>query len=333
MTLGIAGIAFHLPDEILDNAALARRQPRFRPEKVKAKTGIDRRHIAAAGETAGDLATIAAAKLLAEHDVDLGTIDYLILCTQAPDYFLPSTACLIHRRLGLNPTAGAVDINLGCSGFVYGLGLAKGLIESGQAGRVLLLTADTYSKFIALDDLGTRTIFGDGAAATLIEARSGGGIGPFVYGTDGRGAEHLIVPTGGLRDRSGTGTGYETHSGERGQGLSLHMNGPEVFNFTIAAVPRAIEQLLTKAGCEISAIDLFVFHQANTTMLEALRCKLEIPPERFYVNLEGGNTVSSTIPIALSRAAAAGVLRPGMQVLLLGFGVGYSWAGTLLRWG
>jgi 3-oxoacyl-[acyl-carrier-protein] synthase-3 len=333
MTLGIAGIAFHLPDEILDNASLARDQPRFQPEKVKAKTGIDRRHIAAADETAGDLATIAAAKLLAEHEIDPGAIDYLILCTQAPDYFLPTTACLIHRRLGLQPTAGAVDINLGCSGFVYGLGLAKGLIETGQAGRVLLLTADTYSKFIAIDNLGTRTIFGDGAAATLIEARPGGGLGPFVYGTDGRGAEHLIVPTGGLRNRAGTGTGYQIHGGEHAPGSPLHMNGPEVFNFTIAAVPRAIEQLLAKAGCGMAAIDLFVFHQANTTMLEALRRKLEIPPERFYVNLEGGNTVSSTIPIALSRAAAAGALRPGMLVLLLGFGVGFSWAGALLRWG
>src|ERR1700722_427857 len=148
MTVGIAAIAFHLPEAILDNAALARQQPRFQPDKVKAKTGIDRRHIAAAGETAGDLATQAARKLLAESGIEAATIDYLILCTQAPDYFLPSTACLIHQRLGLKPSAGAVDINLGCSGFVYGLGLASGLIQTGQAARVLLLTADTYSKFI-----------------------------------------------------------------------------------------------------------------------------------------------------------------------------------------
>ncbi|MEI9985277.1 MAG: ketoacyl-ACP synthase III [Aliidongia sp.] len=333
MGVGIAGIAFHLPADILDNAALARHAPRFQPDKVKAKTGIDRRHIAAAGETAGDLATEAARKLLAQMDLDPGAIDYLILCTQAPDHFLPSTSCLIHRRLGLEASAGAVDFNLGCSGFVYGLGLANGLIVSGQAERVLLLTADTYSKFIDIDDLGTRTIFGDGAAATLIEARPDADIGPFVYGTDGSGAEHLIVPAGGLRDRHGAGDGYMTHSGERGPGKPLHMNGPEVFNFTIAAVPRAIEQLLAKAGIGPEAVDLFVFHQANSTMLEALRRKLEIPPERFYVNLEAGNTVSSTIPIALHRAAETGVLKTGMNVLLLGFGVGYSWAGTLLRWG
>jgi 3-oxoacyl-[acyl-carrier-protein] synthase-3 len=332
MDVGIAAIAFHLPEAVLDNAALARANPRFRADKVKAKTGIDRRHIAAAGETAGDLATKAALGLLAETGIDPAAIDYLILCSQAPDYFLPSTACLIHRRLGLRPGAGAVDMNLGCSGFVYGLGLAGGLIASGQAASVLLLTADTYSKFIDVEDLGTSTIFGDGAAATLIQARAGGGLGPFVYGTDGGGAEHLIVPTGGFRDRGGDGV-YATHASETVRGRPLHMNGPEVFNFTIAAIPRAVDALLAKAGIGLEAIDLFVFHQANTTMLEALRRKLDIPGDRFYVNLDGGNTVSSTIPIALRRAADEGALLPGMKVLLLGFGVGYSWAGTLLRWG
>jgi 3-oxoacyl-[acyl-carrier-protein] synthase-3 len=332
VTLGIAGIAFHLPDAVLDNAALAREFPRFQPDKVKAKTGIERRHIAAADETAGDLAVQAALKLLALPGIRAETIDYLIFCTQAPDYFLPGTACLIHRRLGLKPEAGALDINLGCSGFVYGLGLASGLIGGLQAGRVLLLTADTYSKFIARDDLGTRTIFGDGAAATLIEARPGAGIGPFVYGTDGSGAEQLIVPTGALRDRGG-GAGYDSHNAAHATGTPLQMNGPAVFNFTIAAVPRAVEQLLDRSGQSRDDIDLFVFHQANATMLEALRRKLDIPPERFLVDLDCANTVSSTIPIALARAAAAGALRPGMQTLLLGFGVGYSWAGTLLRWG
>jgi 3-oxoacyl-[acyl-carrier-protein] synthase-3 len=331
MEVGIAAIAFHLPSDVLDNARLAEVNPRFQPDKVKAKTGIDRRHIAAAGETAGDLATQAARKLFDEAGIDPATIDHLVLCTQAPDYFLPSTSCLIHHRLGLKRSCGAFDMNLGCSGFVYGLGLAGGLIASGQGSRVLLLTADTYSKFIAVDDLGTRTIFGDGAAATLIEARPGAVLGPFVYGTDGGGAQHLIVPTGGFRERMAEG-GYQTHTGETAPGRKLHMNGPEVFTFTISSIPSAVEQVLAKAGCGMDAVDLFVFHQANATMLEALRRKLEIPPERFFVDLDAGNTVSSTIPIALCRAVEAGVLRPGMTVLLLGFGVGYSWAGTLLRW-
>jgi 3-oxoacyl-[acyl-carrier-protein] synthase III len=332
MHVGIVSIAYHLPDHVLDNHALAATNPRFQPDKVKAKTGIDRRHVAAPDETAADLAVKAAERLFAGNDIVRETIDLVIFCTQAPDYFLPTTACTIHARLGLPSHAGAFDINLGCSGFVYGLGLAAAMIETGQASRVLLLTADTYSKFIDVEDLSVRSIFGDAGAATLIEGGRGG-LGPFVYGTDGKGAEHLMVPTGGLRSPVGEGF-YTIHGGAQRTGRPLHMNGPEVFNFTIAAVPKAVEALLAKAGLPPEAIDLFVFHQANTTMLEALRRKLDIPPERFFVDLsDAGNTVSSTIPIALARAAAQGRLAAGNRVMLVGFGVGYSWGATVLTWG
>ncbi|MDB5362912.1 MAG: ketoacyl-ACP synthase [Rhodospirillales bacterium] len=336
MQVGIVSIAYHLPDEVLDNESLAAANPRFRAEKVKAKTGIDRRHVAADDETAADLAVKAAERLFAERGIARDTIDLVIFCTQAPDYFLPTTACIIHARLGLSTTAGAFDINLGCSGFVYGLGVAGAMIETGQANRVLLLTADTYSKFIDIGDLSVRSIFGDAGAATLIEGGRGA-LGPFVYGTDGTGAGHLIVPTGGLRSPSDgveTGGGYTVHGGRHRPGKPLHMNGPEVFNFSISAVPKAVEALLEKAAVPIDAVDLFVFHQANTTMLEALRRKLDIPPERFFVDLsDAGNTVSSTIPIALRRALEQGRLQPGYRVMLVGFGVGYSWAATLLTWG
>lgn len=323
MRVGITGIAYHLPDAVLDNDALARLAPKFQPDKVRDKTGIDRRHIAAPGECASDLAAAAARRLFDETGRAPRDVDYLIFCTQAPDYFLPSTACLLQQRLGLPSSAGALDINLGCSGFVYGLGLAGGLIASGQARQVLLLTADTYSKFMGAGDVGTRSIFGDGAAATVIEevpGAAGGELGPFVYGTDGCGAEHLIVRGGALREPGGAAG-------------PLHMNGPEVFNFTLAAVPSAVRQLLDRAGLAQGDIDLFVFHQANATMLEALRRKLEIEPARFYVALdETGNTVSSTIPIALRRAQRDGRLKPGMRLMLVGFGVGYSWGATILRW-
>lgn len=336
MQVGISAIRYHLPDTVLDNAALAAGNPKFQPDKVKAKTGIDRRHVAGPDETAADLAVAAAERLFAETPVSRDTIDHLVFCTQAPDYFLPTSACLIHARLGLSHSAGAFDVNLGCSGFVYGLGIAAGLIVTGQASRVLLLTADTYSKFIDIEDLSVRSIFGDAGAATVIEGGRGG-LGPFIYGTDGRGANHLIVPTGGLReatDEAETGSGYTVHGGHRRSGKPLHMNGPEVFNFSIAAVPPAVRSLLDKAGIGMEDVDLFVFHQANTTMLEALRRKLDIPPARFFVDLaDCGNTVSSTIPIALSRAAAQGRLAVGNRVMLVGFGVGYSWAATLLIWG
>ncbi|HVJ52127.1 MAG TPA: ketoacyl-ACP synthase III [Aliidongia sp.] len=334
MRARIAAIAYHLPEAVLDNTELARRHPRFQPDKLKAKTGIDRRHIAAAGETAADLAVHAAERLFTETGAERAYVDYLIFCTQAPDYMLPTSACLIHQRLGLRAGAGALDINLGCSGFVYGLGLAQGLIQSGQAARVLLLTADTYSKFIDVDDLGVRSIFGDGAAATLIaaEPERDTGLGPFVYGTDGKGAEHLIVPTGGQREPTADAS-YEIGTGEIRPGRPLHMNGPEVFNFTLGAVPALVQETLAKAGLGMDEIDLFVFHQANSTMLEALRRKLAIPGEKFFVDLDGGNTVSSTIPIALHRAVEVGMLRTGMRVMLVGFGVGYSWAATILVWG
>jgi len=339
MQIAIAGIAYHLPEAVLDNAALTLESPRFQADKVKAKTGIDRRHIAGPEECASDLAVAAAENLFRQQGHAAEGIDYLIFCTQAPDYFLPTTACLIHQRLGLRQTAGALDINLGCSGFVYGLGLASGLIASGQARTVLLLTADTYSKFIDKTDLGVRSIFGDGAAATLIEDRSGDPadsapqMGPFVYGTDGSGAEKLIVRSGGMRHPEGE-EAFTDHWGRTRAESPLRMNGPEIFNFTLGAVPKAIAETLDKAGLQQSDIDLFVFHQANSTMLDALRRKLEIEPERFYLSLEeGGNTVSSTIPIALRCAQIEGRLKPGMRVMLVGFGVGYSWATTVLRWG
>lgn len=336
MQVGISAIRYHLPDNVLDNAALAAGNPKFQPDKVKAKTGIDRRHVAGPDETAADLAVAAAERLFAETPVARDSIDHLVFCTQAPDYFLPTSACLIHARLGLSQAAGAFDVNLGCSGFVYGLGIAAGLIATGQASRVLLLTADTYSKFIDIEDLSVRSIFGDAAAATVIEGGRGG-LGPFLYGTDGTGANNLIVPTGGLRepgDAVEPGSGYAIHGGRRRSGKPLHMNGPEVFNFSIAAVPSAVRSLLQKAAIGMEDVDLFVFHQANTTMLEALRRKLDIPPARFFVDLaDSGNTVSSTIPIALFRAAAQGRLTMGDRVMLVGFGVGYSWALTLLTWG
>jgi 3-oxoacyl-[acyl-carrier-protein] synthase-3 len=259
------------------------------------------------------------------------SIDFLLLCTQSPDYFLPTTACILQDRLGLPTSAGALDFNLGCSGFVYGLSLAKGLIETGQAANVLLLTAETYSKFLHPEDRGVRALFGDAAAATLLQARHdapAGGlpwIGPFVFGTDGKGMNNLIVAKGGMRRESADVT-------TNGSVAHLHMNGPEIFTFTLNAVPQAVKNLLKRAGKGIDDIDLFVFHQANRFMLDHLRDRLEIPKEKFVVSMSHcGNTVSSTIPIALRDAVNQQVLHPGQLVMLVGFGVGYSWGATLIR--
>src|ERR1017187_2777131 len=207
MKASIAAIEYSLPEALLTNEDLAAKFSDWTPGKITEKTGIMERHIAKSDECASDLAVQACQKLLASDVCQRENIDFLLLCTQSPDYFLPTTACVVQDRLGLPTTCGALDFNLGCSGFVYGLGLAKGLIETAQAKNVLLVTAETYSKYIHENDRSVRTIFGDGAAATLIQAvhtdekTSDEPIGTFIYGTDGRGAKNLIVPDGGMRQR------------------------------------------------------------------------------------------------------------------------------------
>ncbi|HMC60662.1 MAG TPA: ketoacyl-ACP synthase III [Candidatus Solibacter sp.] len=335
----ITAIEYYLPDAVLTNDQLASEYPEWPVAKIVAKTGINQRHIAAPDECTSDMAVRAARKLFDSGVVAPGDIDVLLLCTQTPDYFLPTTACIVQDRLGIPTEAGALDFNLGCSGFVYGLGIAKGLIETGQADTVLLVTSDTYSKFIRESDRSVRTLFGDGAAATLIETMppdSDLHIEAPVWGTDGRGAANLIVKGGAGKSWSGNGSGS---SGQRTPGMHpagthyLEMNGPEIFNFTVGVVPILVENVLQRTCKTMGDIDLFVFHQANKTLLCHLREKIGIPPERFYLALaDCGNTVSSTIPIALKRARMEGALVPGQLALLAGFGVGYSWAGTVVRW-
>jgi 3-oxoacyl-[acyl-carrier-protein] synthase III len=337
----IRAVEYHLPEGVLANKELAQAFPDWTMAKIAHKTGILQRHLAAPDECASDLAFAAGRKLFASGVCRPDEIDFLLFCTQSPDYFLPTTACILQDRLGLPTTAGALDYNLGCSGFVYGLGLAKGLIETGQAENVLLLTAETYSKFMHPHDRGVRALFGDAAAAVLVQGRvdaAGDGlpwIGPFVYGTDGKGRENLIVQTGGSRRPVREHTGNRPPDEANGSARfpdNLYMNGPEIFTFTLSAVPQAVGQLLARAEKTIEDVDLFVFHQANRFMLDHLRQKLKIPSEKFVVALSHcGNTVSSTIPIALKEAAGQGQLTPGQLVMLVGFGVGYSWGATFIR--
>lgn len=326
-----------LPATVLTNEEL---EPStgWTAEKIEGKTGIAERRIAGATELSSDLAVSAAERLFASGACAPSDIDFVLLCTQSPDYLLPTTACLVQDRLGIPTSAGALDFNLGCSGFVYGLSLAKGLIETEQATKILLLTAETYSKFIHPEDRSVRTLFGDAASATLVLGAkvNDGGLERFIFGTDGSGAGHLIVPTSALRKRRSEASAQvvEDESGNRRSEDHLFMNGSEVFAFTLREVPKAVNALLARAGDTLDTIDLFVFHQANAFMLEHLRKKLKLPPEKFVVAMrEVGNTVSSTIPLALRHAVEAGRLKPGMRVMLVGFGVGYSWAGCILRWG
>ena len=322
MSAAIQAISYYLPPGELTNEELHARFPEWSVEKIARKTGIVSRRIAAPEVCSSDLGVESARRLFEHHSVDPSTVDFLLFCTQSPDYFLPTTACLMQERLGIPTTAGALDFNLGCSGFVYGLSLARGLIESGDARNVLLITAETYSKFIHPKDKSVRTIFGDGAAAALI--------GP---ATDGAGAPNLIVPTGGMR-KPRTDAPVETadQDGNARDGDSLFMDGGEVFNFTLHRIPKLVEDVLKKAHLTADDVDLFVFHQANHYVLEALRKKMKLPAEKVYEFMSNcGNTVSATIPIALSEAFASGRVAHGTRVMLVGFGVGYSWAGCIAR--
>ncbi|MGI6774342.1 3-oxoacyl-ACP synthase III family protein [Acetomicrobium sp.] len=333
----ITHISYFLPEKTLTNDDLAiEYESNWNSKKIYKKTGIKSRHIAAT-ETTSQLAVRAAEKLFSESGFPKDKIDFLLLCTQSPDYFLPTTACIVQDILGLPTSCGAFDFNLGCSGFVYGLAITKGLIAGGMAKNVLLLTVETYTKYIHPKDKSVRTIFGDGAAATLITHEEGDPckIGEFVFGTDGKGASNLIVPAGAMAMPKSEETAKERVD-EQGNVRSLnnlYMNGPEIFNFTLDIVPDTVKSLLAKAKLSMDDIDLFVFHQANKFMLDSLRDKIGIPDEKFYLNMEDkGNTVSATIPIAMKDALDEGRIRRGDKLMLVGFGVGYSWAGCIVEW-
>ena len=328
----IKAISYYLPSFNFDNSKIEKEFPEWSIDKIASKTGINNRYIAAEEETSVDMAVKAAENLFLEHKIDKVDIDFLILCTQSPDYFLPTSACIIQEKLGLKTNVGAFDINLGCSGFVYGLGIAKGLIATGQAKNILFITSETYSKFIHPKDKSNKTIFGDAAAATLISIDGFAEIGNFDYGTDGSGAQNLIVKNGGLRNyRKQSEVNIDEFNNYSSDDY-LFMNGTEIFLFTLSAVPQLIKNTLIKNEILNENIDLFVFHQANKYMLENLRKKLKIEEEKFYLYIENcGNTVSSTIPIALYHAQKEELLKPNNNILLAGFGVGYSWAGTVLK--
>jgi 3-oxoacyl-[acyl-carrier-protein] synthase-3 len=326
----IKAISYVLPEKVLTNEDLVKEFPEWSVEKIANKIGVNKRHVCENDETAVDLAIKAGEKLFSEHsDIQKSDIDFVILCTQSPDYFLPTSACIIQNKLDLRTNIGALDINLGCSGYVYGLSLAKGLLSGGIAETVLLITSETYSKHMHPKDKGNRTIFGDAASASVISKEGFAEIGNFSLGTDGRGAGNLMVKTGGIKYREAINDiSFDENSNPKSSDY-LFMDGSEIFNFTMEAVPVLVKDTLLKNNLVQEDIDLFVFHQANKYMMNFIRKKIKIEESKFYYCMENyGNTVSSTIPIALYEAKNQGVLNG--NVLLAGYGVGYSWAGVVL---
>ncbi len=320
----IGPISIHFPERCETNAQLQEQYPGWDLDLIGEKTGIHSRYIAAEDETAADLAVKASERLFEEHDIDRSSIDFVLLCTQTPDYPLPTTACLIQERLGLRTNCGAMDFNLGCSGFVYGMAVADGLIQSGAAKNILLLTAETYSKYIDDDDRSLRTIFGDAAAATLVQSSDSPSLAGFQFGTDGSGADTLLVADGGTRPSDDA---IRPRHRKRWKSR-LYMDGPSLMSFTVVAVPQLIEEVLELAKLSREDIQLYLLHQATRKMLEQLQTRLDLGDEQLPIKLENcGNTVSSTLPILISQLRESGDLTPGTQSLLIGFGVGWSWAG------
>lgn len=331
MKVYIKALSYYLPEKVVTNEELVKEFPDWSVEKVASKVGVNSRHIAAENETAGDMAEKAARKLFEDNDIDPKSIDFLLLCTQSPDYFLPSTSCVLQNRLGIPTSAGAFDYNLGCSGCIYGLAVAKGLISAGIAKNVLLLTAETYNKYLHPSDKGNRSIFGDGAAACLVSTDGFAEIGEFALGTDGSGAENLIVRTGASRMKEKTGLEDVDVEGHVRRDDYLYMNGGSIFNFTLEAVPLMIKEILEKNELTKDDVNYYVFHQANKFMLSTIRKVCVLPKDKFYINLaETGNTVSSTVFLGLKDCIDNKLIQQGDKVMIAGFGVGLSWGGTLL---
>lgn len=329
----IKAISYFLPERVVSNEELLQEFPEWSVDKVAAKVGVVSRHVAKEDETAGDLAEKAALGLFFEYGIKPSDIDFVLFCTQSPDYFLPSTACVLQHRLGIPISAGAFDYNLGCSGCIYGLAVAKGLVLAGVAKNVLLLTGETYTKYLHPSDKSNRSIFGDGAAACLVSADKGfAEIGEFSLGTDGSGANDLIVKTGAARQKEETGCSFVDCEGHVQFDDFLYMNGGAIFNFTLDVVPTMMKQILVNNKMEKDEVDYFVFHQANKFMLNTIRKVCSLPQDKFYINLENsGNTVSSTVMIALKDCLNNGTIKQGDSVMIAGFGVGLSYGGCILN--
>lgn len=323
-------IAYYLPEKVLKNSELSEIYPDWSAEKIYKKTGISERRISAENETSSDMAISAANRLFDEYDIDRNIIEFIILITQSPDYQLPTTACVVQNKLGIPTTAGAFDINLGCSGYVYGLSVAKSMLKSGMVKNVLLITSEMYSKFIHPMDKSVRTIFGDGATAVFLDELDFENIGEFVFGTDGSGYDKLIIPSSGIKGINSNETALNSDTRTP---KNLFMDGAEIFNFTIDVIPKTVSDVLEKNNMNMEDIDLFVFHQANELMLDYLKKIINIPSEKFYVNVKNvGNTVSTSIPLALKMAEEDGRLKKGYKVMLVGFGVGLSWGATIIKY-
>ncbi len=336
MPARLSHIEYVLPDRVVTNEDLKRAHPDWNMELAASKTGVLTRRFVNDGELASDLAYRAAEELLRTTGTPRDAVDGLIFCTQSPDHIMPPNATLLHARLGLSSGVAAFDITLACSGYVYGLAIAQSMMDALGLRRVLLVTADTYSRYIHPDDRSALTLFGDGAAVTLLEpAASPSQMLDFSLGTDGGGGDKFWIEAGGLRVPRSTETAAARRdiAGNVRSRETIWMDGRAVLAFAENRIPPSVRALLARHALDVDDLQLALFHQASAVALSRLHDLLAIPPDRQFTNIARvGNTVSASLPILLKDAERAGRLKRGDLVLLVGFGVGFSWGCCLLRW-
>lgn len=328
----ILDIEYYLPSQVVTNTDLADKYPEWRVDQVEKKTGVFERRIARENETAYDLALSATKKLLDKHPSLREKIDAIIFCTQSPDYVMPSNAFLLHRDLKLGNNVLAFDYNLACSGYIYGLLIASGLIKVGIVKNILLVTADTYSKYIADSDRSTRMLFGDGASVTWIGEVGETDSKPlissfdsFLCASDGSGWDKFNIKSGASRMKV---------SDEAQEGLDnkIHMDGLQILNLVNGRVVNQIRELILKSEINVEQVDYFLFHQASGLALDSIAKKMKIPEARMFSNIKNiGNTVSSSLPILIKDFFSEKDIPKNSKLFLCGFGVGYSWASLLVE--
>lgn len=322
--VALRGIVSAVPDAVVGNAVFEEKFGAKAVAEISRMTGVQSRRVASANQTTADLAEAAARQLLQKLQWDSESIDAIVFVSQTPDYRLPATACALQARLQLPAHCAAFDINLGCSGYVYGLWVASKLIDGAGIRRVLLLAGDTSTKLVNPEDRATSMLFGDAGTATAIEFDETAAPSWYVLGTDGGGEKNLIFPRSQYRSALPAGEKLSAASPDH-----LYMDGAEVFNFTIRSVPLLINQVLRVSDKDISDLTYVLFHQANAFMLKHIAKKLSLRADQFPMNIDRfGNTSSASIPLLL--ASLGSEVRTANDVVLAGFGVGYSWAAVQL---
>lgn len=322
---GILGMGYYVPEKVLTNYDLEKIVD-TNNDWIVDRTGIKNRHIAAPEQATSDLAFIAAERALADAKVAAEDIDCVIVATETPDTKFPSTACLLQNMIGAK-NAAAFDLSAGCSGFVYALSVANGLIVSGMYKHILVVGAETLSRILNWEDRNTCVLFGDGAGAAVVgQVEDGYGIIGFDMGADGSGGPYLMQPAGGSRKPASHET-VDAHE------HSVHMDGSEVFKFAVKIMASTSLRVLEKASLKSEDVDLLIPHQANIRIINSAAKRLNLPKEKVFVNVDKyGNTSAASIPIALCEARDQGLLEKGKNVILVGFGAGLTWAAIALKW-